>query len=145
MPETPFPPGYLELLYEQISSLSAVLGGFAIASLTVLLTAAPERRVASWAAGAAGVSAGALIATTLLSAILSSDAMKRGATSFADFTPGILSLTTIQGVLFPLGIYALLLSLGLCGWIRSRRVGVATSVAAAVGALGVTAGFAATV
>ncbi|MEO1483224.1 MAG: hypothetical protein AAFU77_14050 [Myxococcota bacterium] len=39
---------------------------FAIATLTVLLTTAPEKRVASWAAGASAMAAGALIATTFV-------------------------------------------------------------------------------
>ena len=144
MIEQSFPAGYLPDLYGQISSLAAVLGGFAIAALAVLLTATPEKRVASWAAGASSFAAGALIASTFLSAIISTDAGKRDATAFGELTPDIIPLVMYQGVLFPLGLYALLFSLGLCGWIRSRRTGIATTVAAAVGAIGVTAGFVAT-
>lgn len=144
MTET-FPPGYLADLYGQISSLAAVLGGFAVASFIVLLTVAPEKRIASWAAGAASFAAGSLIASTFLSAILSTDAGKRNAASFADLTPSIAPLLTYQGTLFPLGLYALFVALGLCGWIRSKRTGIASTIAALIGAAAVTAGFAATV
>lgn len=139
MPE--YAPGYLELVYQQISSTSAVLGGFAIATLALLLDDAPGRRIASWAAGAAGMAAGLLISTTFLAAIVSSDAMKNEALSFADLTPRVESLVPIVGPLFPLGIYALLLSLGLSGWIRSPGTGIATSIAALIGAVCVTVGF----
>lgn len=144
MSELIFPPDYLADLYSQISSLAAVLGGFAVAALTVLLAAAPEKRVASWAAGASAFAAGSLIAVTFLSAIISTDAGKRDATSFGELTPEIIPLLTYQGLLFPLGLYALLVCLGLCGWVRSTRTGIATTVAAVIGAIGVTAGFAAT-
>ena len=145
MIEQSFPAGYLPDLYGQISSLAAVLGGFAIATLAVLLTATPEKRAASWASGASAFAAGARIASTFRSAIISTDAGKRDATSFGELTPDIIPLLTYQGYLFPLGLYALLLSLGLCGWIRSKRTGVATTIAALIGAVGVTAGFVATV
>ena len=145
MPTEQFSPGYLADLYHQISDICAVLGGFAVASLTVLLTTALDRRIASWAAGAAAVAAGCLIASTFLSAIISTDAGKRSATTFAELTPEILPLISLQSPFFALGLYALLLSLGLSGWIRSRRTGVATSVGAAIGAIGITAGFAATI
>jgi hypothetical protein len=144
MPDT-FPPGYLADLYGQISSLAAVLGGFAIAALAVLLTAAPEKRVASWATGASAFAAGALISSTFLSAILSTDAGKMNAGGFGDLTPSVLPLVTYQGFLFPLGLYALLFALGLCGWIRSKRTGIASTLAALIGAAAVTAGFAATI
>ena len=144
MTELSFPPGYLPDLYGQISSLAAVLGGFAVAALTVLLTTSPEKRGASWASGASAFAAGSLIAATFLSAIISTDAGKRNATTFGELTPDVIPLLTYQGVLFPLGLYALLLSLGLCGWIRSKRTGIATTVAALTGAIGVTAGFVAT-
>lgn len=139
MPE--YTPGYLELVYQQISSTSAVLGGFAIATLALLLDDAPGRRIASWAAGAAGVAASLLISTTFLAAIVSSDAMKNKALSFADLTPRVESLVPIVGPLFPLGIYALLFSLGLSGWIRSTGTGIVTSIAALIGAVCVTIGF----
>ena len=144
MPETEFAAGYLQLLYQQISSISAILGGFSITTLALLLDDAPERRIASWAAGSAGMAACLFISTTFLAAILSSDAMKTGATSFADLTPSIVPLVRIVGPLFPLSIYVLLLSLGLTGWIRSTWTGIATSVAAIIGGVFVAIGFMAT-
>lgn len=140
-----YAPGYLEHVYQQISSISAVLGGFAVATMALLLDDDPDRSVASWAAGASGVAAGLLISTTFLASILSSDAMKHEATSFADLTPSVADLVGIVGPLFPLGMYALLLSLGLTGWIRSRGTGIATTSAAIVAAILVTFGFYTTV
>ena len=140
-----YPPGYLEYLYEQIASISSILGGFSIAALTVLLTAKPKQRIASWATGSAGLAAGILISTSFLASILASDALKTNATNFSELTASIQPLVGIVGPLFPVGIYTLLISLGLSGWVRSKATGITTSVAALIGLICVTYGFFATV
>ncbi len=139
-----YPPEYLQYLYEQIASIAAVLGGFSITTLAVLLTAAPNRSIASWAAAASGVAAGLLTGTTFLASILASDALKTNATTFSDLNASVQPLVSIVSLSFLIGFYMLLLSLGMAGWIRSQRTGIATTVAAAVGALLVTMGYLAT-
>ena len=141
MDDLRFTTGYLQHLYQQIASISAVLGGFSIAALTVLLTAESRSRIVSWAAAASGFAASLFIGTTFLASILASDAMKRNPTTFSDLTPSVQPLVGIVGPLFPLGMYVLLLSLGLCGWVRSVRTGIATSIAALIGAALITVGF----
>ncbi len=141
---TDYPPDYLQYLYEQISSIAAVLGGFSIATLTLLLDAAPKRRIASWAVATSGLAAALLIGVTFLASILASDALKTNAVRFADLTPSIQPLVGVVSLAFLLGFYALLASLGMSGWVRSTRTGIATSLAAALGMILIAMGYAAT-
>lgn len=139
-----YPPEYLQHLYEQIASIAAVLGGFSITTLAVLLTAAPSRSIGSWAAAASGLASGLLTGTTFLASILASDALKTNATTFSDLNASVQPLVSIVSLSFLIGFYMLLISLGMSGWIRSRRTGIATTFAATVGALLVTMGYWAT-
>jgi hypothetical protein len=141
---TEYPPDYLQYLYEQISSIAAVLGGFSVATLMLLLDAAPNRRIASWAASTSGLAAALLIGVTFLASILAADAMKTSAVTFADLTPSIQPLVGVVSLAFLMGFYMLLASLGMSGWIRSKRTGIATSVAAAIGMILIAVGYAAT-
>ena len=141
---TEYPPDYLQYLYEQISSIAAVLGGFSVATLMLLLGAAPNRRIASWAAATSGLAAALLIGVAFLASILAADAMKTSAVTFADLTPSIQPLVGVVSLAFLMGFYMLLASLGMSGWIRSKRTGIATSVAAAIGMILITVGYAAT-
>ena len=123
MPE--YPPDYLQYLYEQISSIAAVLGGFSVATLMLLLDADSNRRIASWAAATSGLAAALLIGVTFLASILTADAMKLNALAFTDLTPSIQPLVGIVSLTFLMGFYTLLASLGMSGWIRSKRTGIA--------------------
>ena len=139
-----YPPDYLQYLYEQISSISAVLGGFSVATLTLLLDAAPKRRIASWAVATSGIAASLFIGVTFLASILASDALKTSAVSFEDLHPSIQPLIGIVSFGFLIGFFTLFGSLGMSGWIRSKRTGIATSIAAAIGMILIGIGYAAT-
>jgi hypothetical protein len=115
-------------LLRQLAFLSAVLGGFAATFLATLLALGGRHRVVDWAVGAAAFAAVGFLLTAIVSAL-----------------SGIDALTTTQAVLerrrwlsttlFWSGLFPLLFAIGLCGWVRSRAVGVATTVAAGLGAL----------
>jgi hypothetical protein len=126
-------PEFLSEIGRQIASLSAFLGGFAATFLGILLQSADSRRRAGWAAGAAAVASVsfmiAVIAGTLVAIVLNPDAPPNLATP--EFLPWV---RTVIFVTFAIGIYANLLSLGLSGWIRSRTLGIVTSVAALIAA-----------
>jgi hypothetical protein len=91
-----------------------------------------------WAAGAAAVAAAAFVVAVVAATMLVTElhpgapaaVARRGQTGPARLT----SVLT-----FGVGIYALLASLGLSGWARSRRLGLVTSVAAGAAAALVTA------
>lgn len=127
-------PDYLAEIGRQLSTLSAFLGGFAIAFLgTVLGFGKPHPqagRVAGSAAVAAAAFAVAVMAFTSLIIVLHPMApanIKQTTNT---------SLARVVAILsFLVGIYALLLSLGMSGWIRSSRLGWLTTIVAALAAL----------
>jgi hypothetical protein len=113
----------------QLAAVSAFLGGFAATFLGILLQSNSSRRHVSWAAGAAATASAsfmiAVIAGTLVALVLKPSAPPGFATP--QFLPWARQVLLVS---FALGIYANLLSLGLSGWIRSRSLGLVTSIAA---------------
>lgn len=130
-------PEYLTEIGRQIASLSAFLGGFAATFLGTLLTIKSARWQAGWAAGFAAVSAAsfavAVLCATMLTILLHPAAPERVRES-ANLGPA----RVIAGLAFLLGMYAMLASLGLSGWIRSRRLGLVSSGAAVVATIAAT-------
>lgn len=126
-------PEFTSESFKQIASMSAILGGFAASFLGILLQSSETRRHVAWAAGAAAVASAsfivAVIAGTLLGLVLNPEAPQGFATP--DFAPWAMRVAIVT---FAIGIYANLLSLGLSGWIRSRILGIVTSVAALLAA-----------
>lgn len=124
-------PEYLTEIGRQLAALSAFLGGFAATFLGTLLATRSPRWQAGYAAGCAAVSAAsfavAVVCATMLAIILHPAAPLRVRGS-ANLGPA----RVIAVLAFLLGMYAMLASLGLSGWIRSRRLGIVTSLAAAV-------------
>lgn len=130
-------PAYLVELARQTAFLSAFLGGFAGILLQMLLPTPGHGRVVATAAGfaaAAGVAfIVALTASTMLTAVLHPDAP-----AFVADSRGVATARIVSTGMFLLGLYALLASLGLSGWIRSRATGLTTSLCAGVGVVFVT-------
>lgn len=118
----------------QIAFLSAFLGGFPATFLGILLQSPSSRRHVGWAAGAAAVASAsfilAVISGTALAVVFHPDAPSGIAKP--SFVPQVRTLIVIT---FAIGIYSTLLSLGLSWWIRSRQLGIVTSLAALVSAI----------
>ncbi|KAA9331388.1 hypothetical protein F0P96_14170 [Hymenobacter busanensis] len=129
-------PEYLAEIARQMSAISAFLGGFAAAFLGTLLTQSTPRRVVSWAVASAAVASVGFIITviamTKLVVVLHPQAPANVSKS------GVLGARATGLLCFMLGIYALMASIGLSGWLRSRRMGIITSVLAGAGALLIT-------
>lgn len=121
------PDSYLIELARQIAFLGAFLGGFAATFLATLLVVDSAKRIAGWIIGLAAAAACsfvvAVIAAVMLTTVLHPDVplnVRDGASI------GTARVITTLG--FGAGVYALLASVGLSGWIRSRHTGIATSV-----------------
>jgi len=130
----PANPEFLAETARQIASLSAFLGGFAATFLGILLQSPNSRRHVGFAAGAAAVASAsfilAVISGTALAVVLHPGAPSGIAKP--TFLPQVQELIFVT---FACGIYSILLSLGLSGWIRSRQLGIVTSLAALVSAI----------
>ena len=118
----------------QIAFVSAFLGGFAATFLGILLQSPNSRRHVGWAAGAAAVASASFI-LAVVSGSLIGLVVNPGAPP--DLTkPTLLPpLRLLMAITFIVGINSSLLSLGLSGWVRSRPLGIVTSVAAFVSAV----------
>lgn len=127
-------PAYLSAIAVQIGGLSAFLGGFAAAFLGTLLALARRDRAGSFSIGFAVTAAVAFIVTvvasTLLVAVLHPEAPH---TAASPMSPSI--GRAVMGLSFFVGLLALLGSIALSGWSRSKTTGWVTSVAAAIGVL----------
>lgn len=113
------------------SFLTAVLAGFAVTLFVGLLTSASDHRVVVFAAGAA------LIAASLLgvATIAGTSGVAAGILD-PESAAGPANQSTALGALqwmkysFILGMAAFVVSLGLCGWIRSKWFGIITTMIA---------------
>jgi len=125
-------PQYLAAIARQIGFVSAVLAGFCAAFLGTLIGIRSESRFASWTIGTTTLSAVsfvcAVIASTKLVVVLH-PAAPNGAAATAG------SARIVFAFSFILGLYSLLAALALTGWVRSRRMGVVTTVIALAGAV----------
>ncbi len=135
------PPSYMVEIAQQLSFLSAFLGGFSAAVFVTLLVAESPKRSAGLAIGASAVAACcfvvAVISFVMVAIVLNPDVPSNvSAESSVDHA-------RIVGFLgFVAGVYALLASVGISGWVRSRRLGVVTSVVAGGSAILVSWAFA---
>lgn len=118
--------------YQQLAFVSSVLAGFAFAFYGTLLTAPATHRIASWAAFLAVCASICFLIVTLGSTFAVT------AASHSNALPEVVQaqqepLTT----LFILGIILTLISFGLGGWVRSHKLGIATTCVALMGIMGV--------
>lgn len=131
------PVEYLAEIAKQLAFLSTFLGGFAATILATLLVADSTKRSASLSIGCAAFAAvGFIVAATsfvMMTVVLRPDAPANVSASSS------LNHARLVGILgFAIGLYSLLAGLGFSGWIRSRKLGIVTSVAAALGVVFVT-------
>ncbi|MBN8551310.1 MAG: hypothetical protein J0L52_00265 [Caulobacterales bacterium] len=125
-------PAYMSTLAAQIGTMSAFLGGFSATFLGTLLALQAKGRLASWAIGCAATSSVAFIV-----AVVGSTGMMAGLHPDAprEVLPDLGGVQLAMGLAFAVGLYSLLISLGLSGWSRSRAVGLTTSILAGLGVL----------
>ena len=127
------PADYFGELARQLAFVSAVLGGFAATFFGTLLAVDSPKKVAGWAASCAAVAAACFVCATLTATFIAvgthPSAPAPVATDTVKAGPRVAMVLSMM-----IGLYALFGSLGAGGWVRSRAVGTATTVAAALGA-----------
>lgn len=118
-------------LFRQLAFITAILGGFSITFLSVLLTASAKHHMINWIVGVTTVAATCFVLSAVgstFSAVIA---------SYNDPLPSdIEALHEPLSLLFLGGSVLLFTVLGMSGWIRSRRLGIATTVIAALGLIG---------
>ncbi len=118
--------------YQQLAFVSSVLAGFAFAFYGTLLAAPTTHRIASWSAFLAVCASICFLIVTLGSTFA------EAALSRSKILPvAIQAQQEPISTLFLLGIVLTLISFGFGGWVRSHKLGVATTCVAVLGIIGV--------
>ncbi len=125
--------------FAQLASVSAVLGGFTVTFLAVVLTLSDGRRRVDVAVAVATASAACFLTCALgwsLFAAVYSTAPATGATpeDLGRHFAKIKYLHSWLSFAFILGLTLLFVTIGAGGWLRSRRLGWVTSALALAGA-----------
>ncbi|WP_100657646.1 hypothetical protein [Alteromonas flava] len=124
---------YILAVAEQLSFVSAFLGGISATILVTIVVFMSPKKSVSWI-----ISSSALAACSLLVAVVAS---WRLSILLHPELPFKVESTVLQilwnGMLlgYGLGFLALLVSIGLSGWLRSRKSGIITSVIASIAVL----------
>lgn len=128
---------YLVEIAQQIAFVSAFLGGFSATFLATLIVYSSSKKSTDWAIWCSAFAAScfivAVIGSVMLTVVLHPDAP-----SNAKAGASIITARIVSGLGFVLGVYALLGSVGVSGWIRSRKNGIITSTSAGLGVYFVT-------
>ena len=121
---------YVVAVAEQISFVSAFLGGVAATIMfTVIIFSSDKRSVALL------VATSALAACSLLVSVIAGWRLTIGLHPDLPFTPDPAKIRILWNSLiagYGLGVNSLIASIGLSGWIRSRRSGYITSFIASI-------------
>ena len=119
-------------LFRQLAFISALIGGFSLAFLVQLLVAHIERRIADWTIGFSMAATGGLIVCavgwTLSAVVIIDPAQAETMRLSGTLTRLHMRLSDV----FVLSLFLFFVSLGLCGWIRSRVMGIVSSTIALV-------------
>lgn len=121
--------------YRQFAFVSSVLAGFAFTFYATLLSIDRQNRAVSWTA-LLSVAASICFLAVTLGTTFSAARVARMADG-AELPPVLQAQQAPLSVLFLGGILLLLTSFAFGGWIRSRRLGIATTILSVFGALAV--------
>ena len=114
------------VITEQLILLSAFLGGFSATFLAAILGIAPSNKIANWM-----VFCSALAACCFIICAGSSIALANALQLSTDLESLKFGRLT-SSLSMALGMFSLISSIGLSGWLRNQKTGFATSSIAAV-------------
>ncbi|NQZ89528.1 MAG: hypothetical protein HRT54_18285 [Colwellia sp.] len=131
------PSNYLVEIAQQIAFVSAFLGGFSATFLATLIVYSSSKKSTDWSIGCSAFAASCFIVAVVGSVMLTI-VLHPEAPSNVSAGASINTARVVIFIGFALGLYALLCSIGISGWIRSRRTGIMTSTCAVLGVYFVT-------
>jgi hypothetical protein len=126
-------------IFRQAAFISALIAGFSFAFLGVILTSSSRKRIEEWtAAFAVAATAGLLVCalgwTLSVPRLLALSHQATSATPF-ELPEAFRSLHRSLSKTFIVCFFLFLTSLGLSGWIRSRKLGVVSTFIACLAAV----------
>lgn len=134
-------PEALADLFRQLAFICALIGGFAFAFLGVLLPTPARSRLVEWTAGMAMGTVASLVVcvigwTLMASVVVTDTPANASAEEFLKVALKFNRMHSLLSLLFILGMFLFLASLGLSGWVRSRTLGIVSTVIALLAAVG---------
>jgi len=126
-------PKYIVAVAEQLSFVSAFLGGISATILVTIVVFTSQKKSVNWM-----VSSSALAACSLLIAVVAAwrITILLHPELPISFDPAIIKILWAGMLIgYGLGFLSLLVSIGLSGWLRSRRDGIITSCIAMIAVL----------
>lgn len=121
--------------FRQMAFINAVLGGFVFAYLGTLITSELKSVILNYMIGLSVFSAVFFIIVTIVSTLSVMLLSKYQLAGTAAIPAQVEFARPLVLILFFLAIQASLLSLGLAGWLRSKMLGMFSSIAAGIGVI----------
>jgi len=118
---------YILDMSKQIAFLSTFLGGFAATFFATLLGLSSSKRILSWVIGLTVVAACGFI-ISVVGSISIGLVLHPDAPSDMSSAPFLAAARYASTGGFLVGVFTLLASIGLGGWVRSRNVGIGASL-----------------
>jgi hypothetical protein len=121
-------PGSYAEICKQLAFISALLAGFSFAFVSVLLTGDSKKRIIDWVIGfSVATIAGFLICS--LAWTLSASRMAIYVDSHITDLPSLfITRHRLLSFIFISSFFLFVVTLGLSGWIRSKKLGIVTAV-----------------
>lgn len=134
---TELPPDFVIEMYRQTAFIGAVLGGFATAFLGALVAMDRGTTAGVWAIGFATASAVAFVVTTFAGTVVALEVARNGINSFdpSIWPEASIRHKAIADLCLTAGLFTLLLSVAVSGWVRSFATGLVTSLLGGSGLL----------
>ena len=115
---------------KQLAFISAIVAGFSFAFISVLYTSSIDKRVVDWVIGFSISSIAGLLVCALAWTLGASRMAYYVYAGIKELPAIFISMHRILSFIFVLSFFFFLLTLGLSGWIRSRKLGIISSIIA---------------
>jgi hypothetical protein len=123
------PESYAEIC-KQLAFISALLAGFSFAFIGVLLTHESDKKIINWVIGFSISSIAGFLVCALAWTLSASRMAIYGEMSIRELPVMFINMHRILSFTFILCFFLFVITLGLSGWIRSRILGIISSIIA---------------
>jgi hypothetical protein len=118
-------PSYIVAVAEQLAFVCAFLGGVSITILVTIVVFTSQKKSVSWIVTSSAVAACSLLIAVIASWRLIILTHPELPTAVDDSVVKLLWASMLSG--YSIGFLSLLVSIGLSGWLRSKKTGIITS------------------
>jgi hypothetical protein len=125
------PENYAEIC-KQSAFISALVAGFSFAFLGVLLVSTVKNRIIDWIISCSIISIAGLLVCSLAWTLSASRMILYIGSNIEQIPQIFINLHKILSFIFILSFLLFLVNLGLCGWIRSKTLGIISGLTALV-------------